>query len=72
MARLILDTGVLVAGARGRFDLTALPDEDVEAGVDTAAVGVVTGTVAGPPVLELWVGSVTAAVCWRCFKVTIA
>lgn len=28
MARLILDTGVLVAGARGKFDLAGLPDED--------------------------------------------
>lgn len=28
MARLILDTGVLVAGARGRLDLAALADED--------------------------------------------
>ncbi len=28
MARLILDSGVLVAGARGRLDLGALTDED--------------------------------------------
>lgn len=28
MARLIFDTRVLVAGARGRFDLAAIPDED--------------------------------------------
>lgn len=28
MARLILDTGVLVAGARGRLDVAALADED--------------------------------------------
>lgn len=28
MARLILDTGVLVAAVRGRFDLTTLSDED--------------------------------------------
>lgn len=28
MARLILDTGILVAGARGKLDLAALPDED--------------------------------------------
>lgn len=28
MARLILDTGVLIAGARGRFDLEALADGD--------------------------------------------
>lgn len=28
MARLILDTGVLIAGARGRVDLSALADSD--------------------------------------------
>ncbi|MBB5956358.1 tRNA(fMet)-specific endonuclease VapC [Saccharothrix tamanrassetensis] len=28
MARLILDTGVLVAGARGKLDLAAITDED--------------------------------------------
>lgn len=28
MARLILDTGVLIAGVRGKFDLDALPEQD--------------------------------------------
>ncbi len=38
MARLILDTGVLVAGVRGRLDVAAVTDED-----DVALPGVTQG-----------------------------
>ena len=48
MARLILDTGVLIAGVRGKLDLDALPDQDDAALAAVSVAEYLTGVLLDP------------------------
>ncbi len=65
MARLILDTGVLVAGARGRLDVAGLDEDD-----DVALPAVVgPSTWPGCCLMRIRLGAppsvLSCAMCWR-------